>query len=66
MAIPCPNCRRTTVQITLDRPAGPLTMHSCSYCDRRWWRRDTVLQPFEAVLEDLATTRRQKKAPAAA
>jgi hypothetical protein len=37
--VKCPTCRtRQLVVIELQVDGEPISLHSCSHCDRRWWQ----------------------------
>ena len=61
----CEACERDMVAISLTTPDGPVTMYSCSPCERRVWLIDGEERPIDNVLEQLATTRRVRKAATA-
>ena len=57
----CEACGRDMVAISLTTPDGPVTMYSCSPCERRVWLIDGQERPIDNVLEQLATTRRVRR-----
>ena len=51
----CPNCEtREMVVIEMTVAAEPVTLHSCSFCDLRWWETRDGAVSLAGVL-DLAT-----------
>jgi hypothetical protein len=53
----CPMCRiRQLVVITLQVSGEPITLHSCSHCDRRWWQSMDGSLTLTSVLELAAST----------
>jgi hypothetical protein len=48
----CPSCRSTElVKISLRVHDEPVTMHSCSGCENRWWEKAGVRVGLPSVLE---------------
>lgn len=48
----CPECRiRELVVIELQIGVDPVTMASCSHCDRRWWQGMEGSLALDSVLE---------------
>lgn len=37
---PCPVCGASLVTVVMHAGERPVTMRSCSNCDRRWWTVD--------------------------
>lgn len=55
MGMDCPNrCGGSIVEFSLELPSGPLTMSSCSVCDRRSWERRGESLEIGSVLEEIA------------
>lgn len=55
----CPKCRaRRLVEIEVAVSGRPMTLHSCSNCDVRWWDNEEgdVIELRDLI--DLATVRR--------
>lgn len=58
--VKCPVCRIRQLVVIEIRVAGePLSLHSCSHCDRRWWQGIDGLVPLGSVLE-LAARRKSE------
>lgn len=38
-SVRCAGCAKPLVEISLTLDGEPVTMRSCSSCDRRWWHR---------------------------
>lgn len=47
------------IQIELSTPTAPVTMRSCSNCDRREWFVDSEPTDLEGALGQIATTGRR-------
>ena len=48
----CPTCRtRQLVVIDLRVGGEPVTLHTCSHCDRRWWHGMDGSLTLASVLE---------------
>lgn len=48
----CPACRtRQLVVIEIQVGGEPVTMFSCSHCDRRWWQGMEGTLSLDSVLE---------------
>ncbi len=53
----CPTCRTRHLVVIEIRVSGePITMHSCSYCDQRWWQGMDGSLTLTSVLDLAATT----------
>jgi hypothetical protein len=51
----CPTCRtRQLVVIELHVGGEPVTLHTCSHCDRRWWQGLDGSLTLATVLELVA------------
>jgi hypothetical protein len=59
---PCERCGATTVQIALLAGEQRLTMHSCSRCDHRMWRRAGERVAIGTILDSVAETGRRRTA----
>ena len=51
----CPSCAEELVEIELVIDGAPLTMRSCSTCDRRSWHRGDESVALGGVLADLSS-----------
>jgi Zn-finger nucleic acid-binding protein len=56
---PCPVCSSTLVEIRL---SAELAMHSCSRCERRWWKRGAEAAGLDDVLESVAVSAGRRRA----
>jgi len=57
----CERCGAPTVEIGLLGGEHQLTMHSCSNCDHRSWRRNGERTGLRDVLDSVATTGRRRR-----
>ena len=54
----CDRCTSVMIEITLTVSERPVTMRSCSQCDRRSWTADGEPLGLGVVLEQIGATRR--------
>lgn len=55
-------CRGNVVSVTVYVRGEPVTMTSCSSCDRRTWRRGHELLDLRSLLEEIRAAQPLRKA----
>jgi hypothetical protein len=54
----CERCQTALVEISITIAERPVTMRSCSRCDRRSWSSEGKSVPLGGVLDQIGATRR--------